>query len=183
MGGLVTAQAPLRGRAGLELVVNSFDYRTAAGFWGLDHDPALAFRVFAVVEGTPAYAREFVGGDAPADVGDVEHWLGDRVLDPASPLFREGRVLLAEDPELATVRDRGLYYSVLAAVANGNRTTSRGYGRPSARRSSGPRSRRCAGPGRSASPAPTRLAARSSSLATLSSMTVPTARSIRSMSS
>lgn len=47
------------------------------------------------------------------------------MLDPASPLFREGPTLLAEDPELAAVRDRSLYYSILAAVAGGNRTTSR----------------------------------------------------------
>lgn len=123
MGKLLTASAPLRGRAGLELVVHSFDYRTAATFWGLDGQHAAAFFVFAVLGGTPAYAREFVRDDAPADGSDVERWLSDRVLDPASPLFREGRTLLAEDPELATVRDRGLYYSVLAAIAGGNRTT------------------------------------------------------------
>lgn len=125
MGNLLAAQAPLRGRAGLELVVHAFDYRTAARFWQLEHDPDLAFRVFAVTGGTPAYAREFVRDDVPADSADFERWLTDRVLDPASPLFREGRTLLAEDPELASVRDRGLYYSILAAVANGNRTTSR----------------------------------------------------------
>ncbi len=125
MGGLLTASAPLRGRAGLELVVQPFDYRTAADFWGLADNPELALRVFAVLGGTPAYAREFVRDDAPTDDADFERWLTDRVLDPASPLFREGRVLLAEDPDLATVRDRGLYHSVLAAVAAGNRTTGR----------------------------------------------------------
>lgn len=124
MGSLLTANAPLRGRAGLELVVHAFDYRTAAAFWGLEDQPAVAFSVFAVLGGTPAYAREFVREDVPADSSDVERWLAERVLDPASPLFREGRTLLAEDPELATVRDRGLYHSVLAAVAGGNRTTS-----------------------------------------------------------
>lgn len=124
MGSLLTANAPLRGRAGLELVVHAFDYRTAAAFWRLEDQPAVAFSVFAVLGGTPAYAREFVREDVPADSSDVERWLAERVLDPASPLFREGRTLLAEDPGLATVRDRGLYYSVLAAVAGGNRTTS-----------------------------------------------------------
>lgn len=125
MGRLLHAGAPLRGRAGLELVVDSFDYRTAAAFWGLADQPQVAFRVFAVLGGTPAYGREFVRGDAPANSADLERWLTDRVLDPASPLFREGRILLAEDPDLATVRDRGLYYSVLAAVAAGYRTTGR----------------------------------------------------------
>lgn len=125
MGSLLTADAPLRGRAGMELVVHPFDYRAAAAFWGLQEQPELAFWVFAVVGGTPAYAREFVRDDVPADEWDFERWLTDRVLDGSSPLFREGRVLLAEDPQLATVRDRGLYYSVLAAVAGGNRTTGR----------------------------------------------------------
>lgn len=125
MSGLLTADAPLRGRAGLELVVHAFDYRTAAAFWGLQERVAVAFRVFAVLGGTPAYAREFVRDDAPADESDFERWLTDRVLDPASPLFREGRTLLAEDPGLAAVRDRSLYYSILAAVAGGSRTTGR----------------------------------------------------------
>jgi hypothetical protein len=39
------------------------------------------------------------------------------VLSPASPLFREARYLLADEPDL---RDGGLYHSVLAAIANGN---------------------------------------------------------------
>lgn len=125
MSGLLTAAAPLRGRAGLEMVVHAFDYRTAAAFWGLDDQVTLAFRVFAVLGGTPAYAREFVRDDRPADDSDFERWLADRVLDPASPLFREGATLLAEDPELAIVRDRSLYYSILAAVAGGHRTTGR----------------------------------------------------------
>jgi DNA-binding MarR family transcriptional regulator len=41
------------------------------------------------------------------------------VLNPANPLFREARYLLAEDPGL---RDPTLYHSVLAAVADGNTT-------------------------------------------------------------
>lgn len=63
MGGLLSGSAPLRGRASAELLVRPFDFRTAARFWGLS-DPALAFRVHAVVGGTPAYRREFVGDDA-----------------------------------------------------------------------------------------------------------------------
>lgn len=125
MGRLLAADAPLRGRAGLDLVVDTFDFRTAAAFWGLEAQPEVAFAVFAVLGGTPAYAREFVRDDAPTGPADVRRWLAERVLDPASPLFREGRTLLAEDPDLAGIRDRGLYHSVLAAVAAGNRTTGR----------------------------------------------------------
>jgi hypothetical protein len=43
------------------------------------------------------------------------------VLDPASPLFREARYLLSEEPDL---RDPALYSSVLSAVAGG--ATTRG---------------------------------------------------------
>lgn len=44
MGGLLSGSAPLRGRAGLDLTVPTFDYRAAAEFWGID-DPHLAVQV------------------------------------------------------------------------------------------------------------------------------------------
>lgn len=50
---------------------------------------------------------------------DFDSWVARAVLSPASPLFREARYLLAEDPGL---RDPTLYHSVLAAVAEGNTT-------------------------------------------------------------
>lgn len=118
MGGLLAGSAPLRGRAGLELPVQPLDFRTAARFWGLT-DPGLAARVFAVVGGTPAYRREYVSDDAPADLADFDDWVVRAVLNPARPLFREARYLLAEDPDL---REPALYHSVLAAVAEGNAT-------------------------------------------------------------
>lgn len=116
MGGLLAGSAPLRGRAGLELPVQPLDYRAAAAFWGIE-DPLLAARVFAIVGGTPAYRREYVQDDAPAGPGDFDEWVVRAVLNPARPLFREARYLLAEDPDL---RDTALYHSVLAAVADGN---------------------------------------------------------------
>lgn len=118
MGGLLAGSAPLRGRAGLELQVAPLDYRTAARFWGIE-DPRLAAHVFAIVGGTPAYRREYVQDDAPADLADFDSWVVRAVLNPARPLFREARYLLAEDPDL---REPALYHSVLAAVAEGNAT-------------------------------------------------------------
>ncbi|MCM0674894.1 ATP-binding protein [Micromonospora phytophila] len=118
MGGLLAGSAPLRGRAGLELPVAPLDYRAAAAFWGLG-DPSLAARVFAIVGGTPAYRREYVQDDAPTGPDDFDDWVVRAVLNPARPLFREARYLLAEDPDL---RDTALYHSVLAAVAEGNGT-------------------------------------------------------------
>ncbi|MGH8898637.1 MAG: AAA family ATPase [Egibacteraceae bacterium] len=122
MSRLLSGDAPLRGRASLELPVHPFDYQQAAEFWGLSRDPELAFRVYAVVGGTPAYRREFVRGDAPADLGDFDSWVVRSVLDPAVPLFFEGRYLLAEDPGTGEIRAKALYHSVLGAIAEGNTT-------------------------------------------------------------
>src|SRR5712691_9392974 len=61
MQALLSASAPLRGRAFLEMFVRPFGYREAADFWGVAHDPELAFRLHALVGGTPAY-REMSGG-------------------------------------------------------------------------------------------------------------------------
>lgn len=118
MGGLLSGAAPLRGRAGLELVVPTLDYRDAAAFWGLE-DPRLAVQVYAIVGGTPAYRREFVADDSPRDAGDFDDWVCRTVLNPRTPLFREARYLLAEEPG---IRDEALYHSVLAAIAEGNGT-------------------------------------------------------------
>jgi uncharacterized protein len=118
MGRLLAGQAPLRGRASLELLVRPFGYRDAARFWGAT-DPELAILLHSVVGGTPAYRREFVAFDAPDGRDDFNAWLLRTVLNPQSPLFREARYLLAEETE---IRDPALYNSVLAAIADGNRT-------------------------------------------------------------
>jgi uncharacterized protein len=119
MGGLLSGSAPLRGRAGLELVVRPFGFREAARFWGIS-DPRLAVLLHSVVGGTPAYRRELVREDSPADLADFDAWVIRTVLNPQTPLFREARYLLAEETE---IRDPSLYHSVLAAVAEGNATS------------------------------------------------------------
>lgn len=116
MGGLLSGNAPLRGRAGLELVVPTLDYRLAACFWGID-DPRTAALTHAIVGGTPAYRREFTQGDSPTGPDDFDDWVVRAILNPGRPMFREARYLLAEEPEL---RDTALYHSVLAAVTAGN---------------------------------------------------------------
>jgi hypothetical protein len=118
MGRLLAGQAPLRGRASLELLVRPFAYRDAAEFWGAD-DPRLAVLLHSVVGGTPAYRRELAAFDAPADLADFDAWVTRTVLNPQSPMFREARYLLAEE---ADIRDPALYHSVLGAIAAGNRT-------------------------------------------------------------
>jgi uncharacterized protein len=118
MGTLLSGSAPLRGRAGLEIVVPTLDYQLAAQFWDIT-DPSLAIKVHAIVGGTPAYRREFARDDTPAGADDFDSWVQRTVLNPASPLFREARYLLAAEAEL---HDMGLYHSVLAAIADGNTT-------------------------------------------------------------
>jgi uncharacterized protein len=118
MGQLLAGQAPLRGRASLELLVRPFRYLDAARFWGID-DPELAVLVHAITGGTPAYRREFVAFDVPESRADFDAWVLRTVLNPQSPLFREARYLLAEETE---IREPALYHSVLGAIATGNRT-------------------------------------------------------------
>ena len=119
MGGLLAGHAPLRGRAGLELIVHPFGYRDAARFWEIS-DPKLAVLLHSVVGGTPAYRRELLREDSPAGLADFDPWVIRTVLNPQTPLFREARYLLAEE---ADIRDPSLYQSVLAAVAEGNATS------------------------------------------------------------
>lgn len=116
MGGLLSGNAPLRGRASLDLQVNTLDYRLAARFWELE-DPRLAVLVHAVVGGTPAYRTEMIRYDAPRDLDDFDDWVIRAILSPGSPMFLEARYLLAEEPDL---RDGALYHSVLGAIAEGN---------------------------------------------------------------
>ncbi len=70
-------------------------------------DPRLAVLLHSVVDGTPAYRREFVAFDVPDGLGDFDAWLLRTVLNPQSPLFREARYLLAEETE---IRDPALYH-------------------------------------------------------------------------
>jgi uncharacterized protein len=114
MRGLLGAGAPLRGRATMELVVRPFWFRDAAAFWGLIADPDLAFAVHALVGGTPAYL-EMCGG-APRSARDFDGWVARSLLNPASAMFREGNLLLREEP---AITDPTSYASVLTAVSMG----------------------------------------------------------------
>ncbi len=113
MRGLLSGSAPLRGRAELELVIHPFDFRTAATYWGLDGNVDAAFQLHALLGGTPAYLP--LARAAPR-AGNVEKWMIEHLLDSSSPLFREGRIVVNEDPTLA---DRALYWGILSALAEG----------------------------------------------------------------
>jgi uncharacterized protein len=118
MGRLLSGTAPLRGRAGLEMMVPTLDFRQAARFWSVS-DPRLAVLLYSVVGGTPAYRDGVAGGRAPESVADFGPWVIGNVLSRFSPLFREARYLLAEESD---IRDNAVYHAVLTAVAEGNAT-------------------------------------------------------------
>lgn len=115
MRGLLGGTAPLRGRAARELVLHPFDYRAAAAFWGLEAEWETAVKVHALVGGTPAYL-DYSGGDVPRSARDLDGWVVRHLLNPASAFFREGRVLLAQEP---AVTDYTLYFSVLTVLSEG----------------------------------------------------------------
>jgi AAA+ ATPase superfamily predicted ATPase len=115
MSQLLGGGAPLRGRARMELVVRPFRFREAAEFWDVGRDLELAFRLNALVGGTPAY-KDMCGGSGPRDLGDFDRWVERRLLSPASAMFREGALLLREEPSIA---DPTSYASVLAAISAG----------------------------------------------------------------
>jgi uncharacterized protein len=113
MRSLLDAHAPLRGRARVDMIVGPFDPREAATFWDLSSNPAAAFRLDALVGGTPAYRG--LANELPRR-GDVSLWARRRLLDPQGALFREGRIVVAEDPGLS---DQQLFWSVIGAIAEG----------------------------------------------------------------
>jgi AAA+ ATPase superfamily predicted ATPase len=115
MSQLLGGGAPLRGRARMELVVRPFRFREAAEFWDAADDPELAFRLNALVGGTPAY-KDMCGGSGPRGLNDFDRWVERRLLSPASAMFREGTLLLREEPSIA---DPTSYASVLAALSAG----------------------------------------------------------------
>lgn len=116
MSQLLGGGAPLRGRAQLELVVQSFGFREAAMFWGVDDDPELSFRLHALTGGTPAY-KDMCGGSGPQSLADFDRWVQRRLLNPASAMFREGGLLLREEP---SITDPTSYAAALGAISAGS---------------------------------------------------------------
>ena len=121
MTGLMSGQRALRGRVGLTLNVEPFDYREAAAYWGLEGAWDVAVQLHAILGGTPGY-RDVLGLDPPKSVDELGQWLAAGVCNPASAMFREDEFLLAEEKRLT---DRALYHSVLGAIANGHHTETK----------------------------------------------------------
>lgn len=117
---LTAGEAPLRGRAGMELVMQPAGFREALSFLPASLDLLLASRVYAVIGGVVGYATDMVDYDLPDDIDDLSRWIVDRVLSPAATLHHEATTLLAEDPVLST--SPAVYHSILGAIANGSVT-------------------------------------------------------------
>ncbi len=118
MADLLEGQGALRGRVQSNLLMRPFSYLDSARFWGIT-DPDLAFRVDAILGGTPGY-RELVRS-VPSSIEEFDPWVVDEILSPAAALFREDEWLLGEQRGL---ENRALYLSVLSAVAGGSSTQS-----------------------------------------------------------
>lgn len=112
---LLDRDQPLFGRAQLAQVVDAFDFRTSATFWGLAKNPRLAVLVHAVLGGLPGY-RDVVT-EGPTSLADFDDWITSRVLTAASPLLEEDTLVLQASGLSANV-----YRSILTAVARGDRT-------------------------------------------------------------
>lgn len=124
MRALTGGEAPLRGRAAMELVMQPDDYRVAAARMPDPGDLTAAARTFAVIGGVVGYATDMVDHDLPTSAADVDRWIVQRVLSPAATLHREAATLLAEDPTLASA-GAVIHHSILGAVANGAVTAGR----------------------------------------------------------
>ncbi|HEX9887037.1 MAG TPA: hypothetical protein VGA70_11145 [Longimicrobiales bacterium] len=121
MRSLTTGEVPLRGRAGLELVMRPLDFRGARDTYLRSRDPDLALRVFSVIGGVIGYASDMVDHDLPAGPDDFHRWVARRILSPAATLHHEATTLLAEDPTLSAASP-ALHHSILGAIANGSVT-------------------------------------------------------------
>jgi hypothetical protein len=121
MRALTEGEAPLRGRAGLELIMQPDDFRVAATRLPVSAGLETAARVFAVIGGVVGYATDMVNFDLPTGKADVDRWVVERVLSPAATLQREATTLLAEDPSLSG-KSNLLHHAILGAIANGSIT-------------------------------------------------------------
>jgi hypothetical protein len=61
--------------------------------------------LYSIVGGTPAYRDGVARGRGPRSSADLGRWVAENVLSRFSPLFREARYLLAEEPDIRDSKD------------------------------------------------------------------------------
>lgn len=116
MSDLVEARAPLYGRAAAVVVPAPLAGSHLAALWGAA-DPPRALWVDAALGGLPGY-RPLV--EPPGE--QLERWMVEELLAPGSPLLDAAEASLAGVPEVPALR--GVYRSILGAIAAGDRTFS-----------------------------------------------------------
>lgn len=113
MTDLVSPQAPLYGRSAAVVVPAPFAGRDLASLWQVG-DPSAALWVDAAVGGLPGYRPLLEPPRA-----DLDGWMVGEVLAPSSPLLDAAEAALVDTAPQAS---RGLYRTILAAVAGGDRS-------------------------------------------------------------
>ena len=121
MTGVLSGASPMRGRAALDMPLAAFDFRRSRGFWGVE-DPVTAFMVDSIVGGAAGYKDLTAAAGAPTCPDDVAGWLAATVLNPSHALIREDEYLLRTEPRITA---EAPYYSLLQAIAEGNRSQGR----------------------------------------------------------
>lgn len=119
MRSLTQGEAALRGRAGVEIVVQPDDYRETAARFPEELDLPTVTKLFAVIGGVVGYATDMVDFDLPKSDDDFDRWVVQRVLSNAATLRHEATTLLAEDPTVSG-KASTLHHGILSAIANGS---------------------------------------------------------------
>lgn len=121
MSSLLSESEALHGRALLNVCLEQFDHLESAAFWGIE-DPETAFRLHAIVGGVPGYKELTAATPAPRSVRDIDGWLAATAFNPSHAMFDEVDLLFSQEPG---IKDRAMYYGILAAVAGGDSTPAR----------------------------------------------------------
>jgi AAA+ ATPase superfamily predicted ATPase len=121
MSDLLAEKRALYGRVMLNICLGAFDHVDAAEFWGIE-DPETALRLHSVVGGVPGYKELTAGSLVPHHMQDLDRWLTETILSPSHALFDEVDLLFSQEP---SIKDRSLYYGILAAIASGESTPAK----------------------------------------------------------
>jgi hypothetical protein len=121
MSGLLAEKKALYGRVMLNICLGAFDHVDAAEFWGIE-DPETALRLHSVVGGIPGYKELTAASTVPQNPHDLDRWLTETILNPSHALFYEVELLFSQEP---AIKDRSLYYGILAAIASGESTPAK----------------------------------------------------------
>jgi uncharacterized protein len=125
MSDLLAEKRALYGRVMLNICLGAFDHVDTAEFWGVE-DPETALRLHSVVGGIPGYKELTAASPVPRSPQDLDVWLTETILNPSHALFDEVDLLFSQEPG---IKERSLYYGILAAIASGESTPAKVAGK------------------------------------------------------